>query len=59
MKKVFTNSEIVHKFNEQTQSEGNTNNFNMYFEYPNIISDISRKYSIGLTHLPINQNYKQ
>ena len=31
MKKVFTNSEIVHKFNEQSQYEGNTPNHGMFF----------------------------
>lgn len=31
MKKVFTNSEIVHKFNEQSQCEGNTPNHGMFF----------------------------
>lgn len=31
MKTVFTNSEIVHKFNEQNQYEGRTSNGSMYF----------------------------
>ena len=31
MKKVFTNSEICHVFNQQTQYEGRTSNSNLYF----------------------------
>jgi len=38
MKKVFSNSEIMHIFNLQEQINGRTSNFNIYFEYNKIYS---------------------
>lgn len=38
MKTVFTNSEIVHEFNLQNQSHGQTPNNNIFFEYNKIYS---------------------
>ena len=46
MKKVFTNSEIVHKFNELTQNEGRTSNGSMFFE-----SNGTKLYSYGYHYL--------
>lgn len=38
MKTVFTNTEIVHKFNEQNQNNGNTTNNGMFFNRTKIYS---------------------
>lgn len=46
MKTVFTNSEIVHKFNEQNQYEGRTSNGSMYF-YNNKIYSYGSHYLLG------------
>ena len=46
MKTVFTNSEIVHVFNEQNQNEGRTSNGSMYF-YNNKIYSYGSHYLLG------------
>ena len=46
MRKVFTNSEIVHVFNEQNQNEGRTSNGSMYF-YNNKIYSYGSHYLLG------------
>ena len=46
MKRVFTNSEIVHVFNEQNQNEGRTSNGSMYF-YNNKIYSYGSHYLLG------------
>jgi len=46
MKTVFTNSEIVHVFNEQKQNEGRTSNSSMYF-YNNKIFSYGSHYLLG------------
>jgi len=46
MKKVFTNSEIVHVFNEQNQYEGRTSTGSMYF-YNNKIYSYGSHYLLG------------
>ena len=46
MKTVFTNSEIVHVFNEQNQYEGRTSNGSMYF-YNNKIYSYGSHYLLG------------
>ena len=46
MKKVFTNSEIVHKFNELTQNEGRTSSGSMFFD-----SNGTKLYSYGYHYL--------
>jgi len=46
MKTVFTNSEIVHKFNEQSQNQGRTSNNNIYF-YDNKIYSYGSHYLLG------------
>lgn len=46
MKKVFTNSEIMHVFNLQNQSEGRTANNNIYF-YDNKIYSYGSHYLLG------------
>ena len=47
MKTVFTNSEIVHVFNEQNQNEGRTSNGSMYF-YNNKIYSYGSHYLLGI-----------
>ena len=46
MKTVFTNSEIVHVFNEQNQNEGRTSTGSMYF-YNNKIYSYGSHYLLG------------
>lgn len=46
MKTVFTNSEIVHVFNEQNQNEGRTSNGSMYF-YNDKIYSYGSHYLLG------------
>ena len=46
MKTVFTNSEIVHVFNEQSQNEGRTSNGSMYF-YNNKMYSYGPHYLLG------------
>ena len=46
MKTVFTNSEIVHVFNEQNQFEGRTSNGSMYF-YNNKIYSYGSHYLLA------------
>jgi len=46
MKTVFTNSEIVHVFNEQNQNEGRTSNGSMYF-YNNKIYSYGSHYLLA------------
>jgi len=46
MKTVFTNSEIMHVFNEQNQYEGRTSNNNIYF-YDNKIYSYGSHYLLG------------
>ena len=46
MRKVFTNSEIVHVFNEQNQNEGRTSNGSMYF-YNNKIYSYGSHYLLA------------
>jgi len=46
MKTVFTNSEIVHVFNQQNQYEGRTSNGSMYF-YNNKIYSYGSHYLLG------------
>ena len=46
MKKVFTNSEICHVFNEQNQYEGRTSNSSMYF-YNDKIYSYGSHYLLG------------
>lgn len=46
MKKVFTNSEIVHVFNQQSQNEGRTSTGSMYF-YSNKIYSYGSHYLLG------------
>ena len=46
MKTVFTNSEIVHVFNEQNQNDGRTSNGSMYF-YNNKIYSYGSHYLLA------------
>ena len=46
MRTVFTNSEIMHVFNEQNQYEGRTSNNNLYF-YDNKIYSYGSHYLLG------------
>ena len=46
MRTVFTNSEIMHVFNEQNQYEGRTSNNNVYF-YDNKIYSYGSHYLLG------------